>query len=66
MPKRATHPRLLTPRQVEQRLNINKATLSRWVAAGKIQPAITAEGVNGIRLYDADDIERIAAERAAS
>lgn len=67
MSKRATTTkRLMTPRQVEQLLNINKATLSRWVAAGKITPAYVADGVNGIRLYDPVDVERIAQERAAS
>ena len=58
--------RMLTPQQVTQRLGIDKSTLSRWVAAGKITPAYTAEGPNGVRLYDEADVERIAAERAAS
>lgn len=38
-------------------LGVNRSTLTRWVAAGHITPAVKAPGYKGILLFDRADIE---------
>lgn len=47
-------------------LNIDKATLSRWVNNGTIQPALKLPGKNGAYLFNRADIEALAATRATA
>ena len=47
-------------------LKIDRSTLSRWVAAGKITPAVKAPGVRGAFLFAPNEVQRILAERIAS
>jgi predicted site-specific integrase-resolvase len=45
-------------------LNIDKATISRWVAAGRITPAGKLPRKNGAFLFNRADIEALAQARA--
>ena len=56
---------LLTSAEVCERLGIDRSTLSRWVAAGRIRPATKLPGIRGAFLFARADVERIAAEVAA-
>lgn len=47
-------------------LRINRSTLSRWVAAGKLTPAQQLPGQTGAFLFQRDDIERLAPEPAVA
>jgi DNA-binding transcriptional MerR regulator len=49
-------------------LNVDKATLTRWVAAGILVPAHKLPGKNGALLFNRADIERLrdTREQAAS
>lgn len=47
-------------------LGIDRSTLIRWVQDGRIVPAFKYPHRNGAYLFDRDDVERIAAERAAA
>lgn len=44
---------------------VSRATFNRWVAAGRIAPAVAFPGLRGARLFDPAEVERLAAERAA-
>lgn len=66
MPKTAT---LLTSAEVCATLGVHRATLSRWVAAGKLRPAFKLNGERGAFLFRPADVARLAAradEQAAS
>ena len=53
---------LMSPQDVCFALRIDKSTLSRWVASGKLVPAMDV----GLRLFRRSDVDRLAAERTAS
>ena len=55
MPNTPTH---LTSEQVCDRLHIHRSTLSRWVAAGRITPAMKLPGVRGAFLFAEDEVAR--------
>lgn len=58
---------LLTSAEVCRELHIDRSTLTRWVAAGRIQPAAKAPGLRGAFLFAPAEVERVKAEnRAAS
>ena len=57
----STAPPLLTSAEVCEALNIDRSTLSRWVAAEKIAPAIKMPGVRGPFLFDPAEVERVKA-----
>lgn len=42
---------------------VDRATFNRWVVAGQIPVAGQAEGTTGARLFDADVIDQLAAQR---
>lgn len=52
-------------REVCERLTIDRSTLTRWVAAGRIEPAMKLDGIRGAYLFNRADVERLAAEVAA-
>ena len=58
---------LLPSATVCERLLIDRSTLSRWVAAGRITPTMQLPGRTGAMLFDPKDVERLARElRSAS
>jgi predicted site-specific integrase-resolvase len=62
---RVPHLDLLTSAVVCERLSIDRSTLSRWVAAKKITPALKLDGPRGPFLFYPADVDRLAAELAA-
>lgn len=52
-------PMLLSSSEVCSALFLNRSTLSRWVAAGKIVPAHQAPGRNGAMVFTADEVSRV-------
>jgi excisionase family DNA binding protein len=46
-------------------LNIDKPTLTRWVAAGRITAVLKLPGKNGAFLFHRADITQLANERAS-
>jgi excisionase family DNA binding protein len=56
---------LLTSAEVCERLNIDRSTLSRWVAAGRIAPALKMPGLRGPFLFDPAEVDRVKAGAAA-
>ena len=60
------HPDMLGPADVCERLGIDRSTLTRWVKAGKIVPAMKLPGLRGAHVFTADEVERVERrERAA-
>jgi predicted site-specific integrase-resolvase len=59
-------PDLIASVEVCELLGIDRATLSRWVAAGRIKPAIQGPGTTGSRFFRRKDVEALHAERQAS
>jgi excisionase family DNA binding protein len=43
-------------------LGINRSTLTRWVEADKIAPALTVPGYKGALLFDAEAVNALAKE----
>ena len=48
-----------------ERLGIDRSTLSRWVAAGRITPTFRLPGATGSMLFDPKDVERLERELKA-
>lgn len=46
-------------------LAIDRSTLSRWVKAGKLTPAVEGSGIRGERFFAREDVEALAAKPAA-
>ncbi len=53
---------LILRTEAARRLNISVATLALWERLGRIHPVRAAGGLR-VRLYSADEVERLAAER---
>jgi excisionase family DNA binding protein len=53
---------LLTTAQVADIAGVDRSTVTRWVGADKLTPAIRTPG--GALLFARADVERLAAERA--
>jgi excisionase family DNA binding protein len=47
-------------------LRIDRSTLTRWVAKGRISPAQKLPGESGVYLFDPDEVDRVAAEQQAA
>ena len=47
-------------------LDIDKSTLSRWVRAGVITPAIKLPGKNGAMLFHPQDVTALCLDRGAA
>lgn len=56
---------LLRSIEAAELLGIDRATFNRWVAAGRIKPAVEFPGATGARLYRRAEVERVKAEAAA-
>jgi len=56
---------LIPSAEVCRRLGIDRSTLSRWVAAGKITPAMKLDGPRGAFLFTEAAIEALAKAVAA-
>lgn len=54
---------LIGSAQAAKRFKVDRATFNRWVAAGRIPVAVEMDGPTGARLFDADVIDSLAAER---
>lgn len=52
-------PPLITSAEACERLTIDRSTLSRWVAAGRIVPATKLPGLRGAYLFDPAEVERV-------
>lgn len=59
-------PPLIGSAQAAKRFGVDRTTFNRWVNAGRIPVAVEMEGSTGARLFDADVIEALAAQHAAS
>lgn len=55
-------PDLITSLQASTLLGIDRSTLSRWVADGRIKPAWQSPTANGARLFHRRDVERLVHE----
>lgn len=61
-----THPAPMSSAEACKELgDIDRSTLSRWVALGLIVPAYKLPGRNGAFVFDRAEVERVKAERAA-
>jgi len=56
---------LVPSKEACERLGIDRSTLMRWVAAGRITPALKGEGIRGPMWFNAADVDRLS-ERSAS
>lgn len=50
---------LLTSAEACEFLNIDRSTLSRWVAAGRIAAATKLPGIRGPFLFTRSEVERV-------
>lgn len=50
-------PELLTSEQTAAELDIDRSTLSRWVASGRLVPAVKAPGLRGARFFTREAVE---------
>ena len=57
---------LMTSAEVCDRLGIDRSTLSRWVASGRIAYVHKLPGKTGPFLFTRKEVERVRAEYAAS
>lgn len=55
----------LSSAEVCSELSIDRSTLSRWVAAGKIAPAFKLPGLRGPFVFTRDEVDRVRAEDKA-
>lgn len=61
----STPPRLMASKDVCLALDINRSTLTRWVAQGKIKPVYRLPGDRGAFLFDPRDVDGLSAPSAA-
>jgi len=57
------HDELIGSDEASVRLGIDRSTLTRWITAGKITPALQMPGPTGAFLFTRADVERLAADR---
>jgi excisionase family DNA binding protein len=57
---------LIASQDVCELLNIDRSTLSRWVKAGRITPAMRMPGQTGAFLFSRDDVDELVAMRAGA
>lgn len=55
---------LIGSAQAAKVFGVDRATFNRWVKAGRVPVALEMEGDTGARLFDADVIDQLAAQRA--
>lgn len=56
---------LLSTAEVARILGRSVPTVNRWVAQGKLVPAVKFPGARGANLFGRDDVERLRREVAA-
>lgn len=59
-------PDLIGTTEAAQIIDVDKATLTRWVASGRIAAATKLPKKNGAYLFTRDEVERVASEYAAT
>lgn len=59
-------PDLIGSAEAARILNIDRGTLSRWVADGRLKAAIQLDGPTGARLFHRRDVTALAAEQEAA
>ena len=57
---------LLASQDVCERLDINRSTLSRWVASGRVKPAQRLPGKTGAFLFTRAEVDRLERELTAA
>ena len=59
--------KFITTEQAAEQLNVHRSTLTRWVQAGKVKPAVKGEGIRGEMFFYQSEINRVkrSLERAA-
>lgn len=60
-----SYPRLIATREASALLGVTTRTVARWVDEGTLTPAAQAPGPRGAYLFDAEQVECLAAERTA-
>ena len=55
----------ITSREVAELTGTTQSTVNRWVKAGLLKPTFEMPGYRGARLFDVDDVQRLAQERAS-
>lgn len=58
-----SNPNLLTTREVAEMVGRNEATITRWVASGKLSPMHKGEGIRGAFLFRRNDVHRLLSRR---
>lgn len=58
-------PGYLTSAEACERLEIDRSTLSRWVALNRITPAFKLPGLRGAFMFEPAEVERVRSEVAA-
>jgi predicted site-specific integrase-resolvase len=62
METEATRPNYLTSADVAREFGVDKSTVTRWVAAGRIRPAWTAPGERGAHYFTPEAVAALKAE----
>lgn len=57
---------LIGSAQAAKVLKVDRATFNRWVKAGRVPAAVEMDGITGARLFDADVIDQLAADRGGN
>lgn len=60
-----SNPRLIATREASALLGVTTRTVARWVEEGVLTPAAQAPGPRGAYLFNAEQVEALAAERTA-
>ncbi len=56
---------LLSTVEAAEIIGVERSTLSRWIASGRIRPAHKLPGATGAHLFERREVERVAAEHQA-
>lgn len=57
---------VLSTAAAAERLGIDRSTLTRWVAAGRLTPVVRGEGRNGVMFFAAADVDDLDARIKAA
>ena len=60
-----SNPRLIATREASALLGVTTRTVARWVDEGTLTPVAQAPGPRGAYLFDAEQVEALAAARTA-
>lgn len=61
-----TKPDLIPSSVATARLGVNRRTLTRWVAQGRLVPVLQLPGQTGAFLFEPADVDRLATERTSA